>query len=89
MGPFLLLLLLFSSAILGFQTFFFGLLFAGQVLLMLAPIADALLKKLNIHVFLLRFVSHFYLMNLALLIGFFKYIKGVESNVWKPTQRYQ
>ena len=89
MGPFLLLLLLFSSGILGIQTFFFRLLFAGQVLLMLAPIADALLKKLNIHVLLLRFISHFYLMNLALLIGFFKYIKGVESNVWKPTQRYQ
>ena len=88
-GPFLLILLLISSAVLSIQTFFFGLLFAGQVLLMLAPIADVVLKKLNIHVFLLRFVSHFYLMNLALLIGFFKYIKGVESNVWKPTQRYQ
>jgi len=88
-GPFLLILLLISSAVLGIQTFFFGLLFAGQVLLMLAPIADAILKKVNIHVFLLRFVSHFYLMNLALMIGFFKYIKGVQSNVWKPTQRYQ
>ena len=88
-GPFLLILLLLSSGFLAIQTFFFTLLFAGQVLLMLTPIADEMLKKLNIHVFLLRFISHFYLMNLALFIGFFKYIKGVESNVWKPTQRYQ
>jgi len=89
MGPFLLILLLLSSALLGIQTFFFRLLFVGQVLLMLVPVADVMLKKFNTHVFLLRFISHFYLMNLALLIGFFKYIKGVESNVWKPTQRYQ
>jgi len=56
---------------------------------MLVPIADEILKKMNIHISLLRFISHFYLMNLALLIGFIKYAKGVESNVWKPTQRYQ
>ena len=89
LGPFFLILLLVSSAFLGMQTFFFKLLFLGQVLLMLVPIADEILKKMNIHISLLRFISHFYLMNLALLIGFIKYAKGVESNVWKPTQRYQ
>ncbi len=89
LGPFFLLLMLASSGYLGMKTFFFMLLFLGQVLLMLLPIVDTMLKKLNIHVSLLRFISHFYLMNLALLIGFIKYAKGVESNVWKPTQRYQ
>jgi len=89
LGPFFLLFMLVSSGYLGMQTIFFKLLFLGQVLLMLLPVADVILKRLNIHVSLLRFISHFYLMNLALLIGFIKYAKGVESNVWKPTQRYQ
>lgn len=37
----------------------------------------------------LKFPGHFLYMNLALLEGFFKYLKGVESNVWKPTERKQ
>jgi len=48
-----------------------------------------LLKKIRIHNIILRFITHFYTMNLALLIGMFKAIKGVKSNVWKPTQRFQ
>jgi len=35
----------------------------------------------------LRFVTHFYTMNLALLIGLVKHIKGVKTNVWEPTKR--
>jgi len=89
LGPLFILLLLVSSIFLATQTLFFLVLLVGQVGMLLLPVCDWLLKKWNIHVFLLRFVSHFYLMNLALLVGFFKYIKGVESNVWKPTQRYQ
>jgi cellulose synthase/poly-beta-1,6-N-acetylglucosamine synthase-like glycosyltransferase len=89
LGPFFIMLMLVCSSFLAMQTLFFKILLTGQVLLILMPIVDILLKKLNIHVLLLRFISHFYLMNLALLVGFIKYIKGVESNIWKPTQRYQ
>jgi cellulose synthase/poly-beta-1,6-N-acetylglucosamine synthase-like glycosyltransferase len=89
LGPFFILLMLLSCLVLSLQTLFFLILLAGQVLLMLTPLLDIMLKKLNIHVLLLRFISHFYLMNLALFVGFIKYIKGVESNIWKPTQRYQ
>lgn len=89
LGPFFILLMLISSVFLSMQTLFFGVLLAGQLVLMMTPLLDVMLKKMNIHVLLLRFVSHFYLMNLALLTGFFKYIKGVETNIWKPTQRYQ
>ena len=35
----------------------------------------------------LRFVSHFYLMNFALLEGFFKYARGIKSSVWQPVNR--
>lgn len=37
----------------------------------------------------LKYPGHFLHMNLALLEGFFIFIKGVESNVWQPTKRNQ
>lgn len=56
--------------------------------LLLIPI-DYILKKLNCNNVLFRFVTHFFSMNLALFVGMFKAIKGVESGVWKPTKRNQ
>jgi len=50
---------------------------------------DILLKKLKIHFPLFRYITHFYSMNIALLIGFFKYLKGVKSGIWQPTKRNQ
>jgi len=55
----------------------------------LIPLVDLLLRKIGVHITLVRFLTHFYSMNLALMLGFFKYIKGVKSNVWQPTQRHQ
>jgi len=37
----------------------------------------------------LRFINHFFTMNIALLLGFIEYAKGVKSNVWQPTKRNQ
>jgi len=61
--------------------------FAGQLLAMIIPFKDWLLRKIGIHMKLFRFISHFYVMNLALLIGFVNYTMGVKSNIWKPTER--
>jgi cellulose synthase/poly-beta-1,6-N-acetylglucosamine synthase-like glycosyltransferase len=36
-----------------------------------------------------RFVGHFYYMNLALLVGWWRYVRGQRSAVWKPTVRNQ
>jgi hypothetical protein len=36
---------------------------------------------------LFKFISHFYLMNLALLKGFLMFVKGVETSIWQPTKR--
>lgn len=87
--PFLIIdCLLFSGVLSIYDTFYF-VLFAGFVFSLLIPFFDYLLKKIHIHIVLLRYVTHFYSMNLALLIGFFKYMKGVDSNVWQPTKRNQ
>lgn len=87
MGPFIILLMLAASGVLMWYMPFYGWLFAGLVLFCLSPIAETLLKRLGIHIALLRFVAYFNLMNLALLYGFYKYLAGVQTSAWSPTKR--
>lgn len=87
--PLFILVSYVANGILAFESYFYLILFICYNFLLLLPLADFLLKKLNIHNVLLRFITHFFTMNLALLTGMFKAIKGVKSNVWKPTKRNQ
>ena len=88
-GPFFLLLLLASSGVLAllgnllYQVLFP--LLAGGMLIV--PVVDELLKSFNIHLLPLRGARYFLVMNRALLSGFFKFAKGIRSNVWQPTKR--
>lgn len=50
-------------------------------------IFDLILSALNIHFSPTRLVRHFFTTNLALLIGFFKFLGGVKSSIWNPTKR--
>jgi cellulose synthase/poly-beta-1,6-N-acetylglucosamine synthase-like glycosyltransferase len=50
---------------------------------------DFVLKKVNIHLSILRFITHFTTMNIALFLGFFRYLKGIQTSVWEPTERNQ
>jgi len=60
------------------------------LLIMFSSIAfDFILKKMNIHLVILRFLTHFTSMNIALFIGFIHYLKGIRSSVWEPTERNQ
>ncbi len=58
---------------------------AGPALLLL----DAALRRRGRHWRGLRFVTHFYSMNAALLLGAGRYLRGAPSAVWRPTQRFQ
>jgi cellulose synthase/poly-beta-1,6-N-acetylglucosamine synthase-like glycosyltransferase len=82
--PFLLLICFGVSFALMFHFKAFVIIFALQLLGFFTPVIDWLL---GLNIAILRFISHFYLMNLALLKGFFIYVKGVDSNVWQPTKR--
>ncbi len=53
----------------------------------LSPVIDRSFAKMGMHIPVLKYISHFFLMNFALLTGFYKYISGVDSNVWEPTKR--
>ena len=60
------------------------------LLIMVGALAfDFVLNKVNIHITLLRFLTHFATMNIALFLGFFRYLKGIQSSVWEPTERNQ
>ncbi len=51
------------------------------------PILDWLFNKINLNILLLRYITYFNAMNLALFNGFFKYLKGVQNGIWEPTRR--
>ena len=58
---------------------------AGPALLLL----DGALRRRGRHWRGLRFVTHFYSMNAALLLGAGRYLRGTPAAVWQPTQRFQ
>lgn len=81
--PFFLLGLFAASLLLINYNEFFIYLSLIQGILFLTPLFIPLVKQIKP----ILFVAHFYNMNLALLIGFFTYLKGVKSSVWQPTPR--
>jgi len=85
--PLFLIITYIISAILTFRTNIYFLLFLLQSVSLLFWFADFCLGKFNINIRIFRFARYFYLMNLGLFIGLLKYLKGVKSNVWKPTKR--
>lgn len=87
LGPLLLLLCFACSFALAFEQRLYLYLFLLQLVSMSSPFWDYILKRINVHWGPLRFVAYFYAMNLALLVGLVKYIKGIQSNVWQPTKR--
>ena len=60
-----------------------------HLVILITPLIDQFLRNIKIQSIPLRFVSHFVLMNLALMAGFFKYLGGIKDNVWQPTSRNQ
>lgn len=87
LGPFFIVAAWASSYKLFSQHPIFQLAFIAQCILLTTPLLNYLLEKVKIHLKLLKFVAHFYLMNLGILTGFFKFTKGIKTNVWTPTQR--
>jgi len=89
MVPFLAMLTILSSLLLSRDLLFYRIAFYVQLMLLIMPLIDLFLRKIKIQILPLRFISHFVMMNFALLAGFFRFIGGVKSNVWQPTRRFQ
>lgn len=86
-GPFLMIVALLSNIFLAFRNDFYLITLAFQVLLMMMPVADFILRKMRIHIRPLRLATHFYFMNMALLVGFFRSMRTIRSGVWERTSR--
>ena len=87
LGPIFILLAITSVAFLFNYSIFYKFVAAILFFSLFSPIIDYLFRKFGIHIILLRFITHYYYMNLGLFIGLLKYIKGVKTNVWEPTKR--
>jgi cellulose synthase/poly-beta-1,6-N-acetylglucosamine synthase-like glycosyltransferase len=86
-GPFLLIIIFITNLYLAFISDFFRYVLFVQIFLLILPFIDLFLRKINFHVIILRFITHFYVMNIAMMAGFFKSIFGKRSNIWQPTRR--
>jgi len=64
-------------------------LYAGFFTLLIALGVLGILFSRQRYLRWLNFPGHFLYMNIALLDGFFTYLKGIDSNVWQPTKRKQ
>lgn len=89
LAPFFILVSYFTNLLLIRNSNLYLITFLLQNLLLLIPLLDWLLKNININFRIFRFITHFYGMNLALLVGFFRFLTGVKTSVWKPTERNQ
>ena len=88
-GPVLLLLIFVANYFLILDSIFYKTTFFAQIILFIFPFIDLLLRKIGIHIIILRFITHFYSMNLALLIGMIDYLTANKKGVWEPTKRKQ
>lgn len=88
-GPLLYLLALISVGLLAGQRTGYSIALLALLLIPALSLLDLTLKNLRIHIYFLRFITHFCAMNLAMLVGLLRYIKGVKNNVWQPTKRNQ
>lgn len=88
--PHLLLTLAITNIFLFDKHSLYQIALFGQIGLLLSLIFDRILPSGDgIVRSTIRAVGHFYSMNTALFIGFIRYIKGIQTNVWQPTQRAQ
>jgi cellulose synthase/poly-beta-1,6-N-acetylglucosamine synthase-like glycosyltransferase len=80
---------IFTNIILSLGSIFYLGLFLLQLIFLILPPLDILLKRLNINIVPLRFFTHLYFMNIALFVGFVNYLQGIKSGAWAPTKRHQ
>ncbi|MBK8678526.1 MAG: hypothetical protein IPN25_07520 [Sphingobacteriales bacterium] len=86
-GPFFLIIAWAASLFLYQHHLFYKMAFWLQTIGFGFPFIELLLQRFETSNKFVRFIAYFYQANLALLLGFFQYLKGVKTSVWKPTER--
>lgn len=86
--PFLMIILLITSLLLALHSHVYATI-AGFYVVLIALGGIGILFSQSKWIGPLRYPGHFIHMNMALLKGFYVYLKGVQSNAWEPTKRNQ
>lgn len=88
-GPFfLIIIILFSIIIATTGNWLYILLSSIIILSILITLFDRfILYPRNKILKLFRFITHFYLANLATLMGWIRVVKGTKNSIWTPTPR--
>lgn len=87
--PVFLLLMSFHVIRHSDATWLHSLLYYILWLIPITFLVDYMARKQNVQLIWLRYPIHFISMNVALLIGLFKFFGGIRSSVWQPTKRHQ
>jgi cellulose synthase/poly-beta-1,6-N-acetylglucosamine synthase-like glycosyltransferase len=87
--PFFMLFILIGSAVLSQDQVTYQIIHVLFLMPLALFIPDYLGKKINVHFKWLRYIVHFTSMNIALFLGFFKFLRGIKSSIWEPTKRLQ
>lgn len=85
--PFILILILFSNILLAISGFLYSTLLLLQVFIYSASLFGWVLDRMGKQVAILTSSYHFVAMNIAILIGFFKFLKGIKVATWESTSR--
>jgi len=82
--PLFLALIFFTSAALAARELFFAVLFAAQALFYIAAFAGWLLERAGLRVRLLALPHYFVLANAAVVLAFYKFLRGERYARWEP-----
>ncbi|MEN9521879.1 MAG: hypothetical protein RL065_256 [Bacteroidota bacterium] len=85
--PFLAIASIFLVAILANYYWFYYYIFWYKFIFWIFFFADIILVYFNIHFKPLRMLTYFYFMNVAIIFGFVRFLKGIKSAAWKSTDR--
>jgi glycosyltransferase involved in cell wall biosynthesis len=86
-GPFFMLIAMGLNIWLAFSNEPYFLILLCHLAVYTIPLFDWILKKLGINIGPLRLATHFFSMNAALFIGFFRSLGKVQSGAWERTER--
>jgi glycosyltransferase involved in cell wall biosynthesis len=86
-GPFFMLIALAANVLLAISDEIYLWLLVAHLAVYVIPFLDWILKKAGVYIALFRLATHFFSMNAALFIGFFRSLGKVRSGVWERTER--
>ncbi len=88
-SPFLLLLLFISNSLIACQSLFFTGTLIAQLAFYTLALLGWLFDRNGKTVPIIGSFYHFTAMNIALLLGFFRFAKGIKSATWNSTERME